>query len=503
VTRRLLVIGAGVVLAIILIVAGAVYWALSGDAVRTTLEQQASAWAGQPVRIGSARAALFPRVALRLQDVRVGEPARLTLARVDLSTSLRALLARRIDDADVLVADSRIEMPLPIAIPTAAAPPASPAAGAAAIAAGGVTVSSIRAIALRDITVASRGREITLSADSALNGNRLTIASISARAGDTAIDARGHVDLAPRVVATIEATAQQLDVDDLLAVAAAFTSGNSGASTAKPAAKINATITAPNARLAGLALARFEAGLLADGAELRIEPLKFDIFAGRYDGWLDVRFGEALDVRVGAGVSNVDVAQLAAFGGAADTITGKLYATGRFAARGRDMAAVLAAARGVGEASISAGSIRRLDLVRTVVLFFGRPGAKAPPEAGEKFESITANFALADRSLRSDNLTLRSPDFDVFARSTLALPTQALDGRADIVLSEALSSQAGRDLYRFTRSGNRVVLPATIGGTLGQPTVSIDAGAAIRRGIQNEIEGKLKDLLEQVVPKLP
>jgi hypothetical protein len=364
-----------------------------------------------------------------------------------------------------------------------------------------VTLSSIRAIALRDITLASRGRSISLSADSALAGTRLTISSISARAGDTVLDARGHVDLAPRISATIAATADQLDVDDLLAVAAAFTGATAGESGTTAPALINATVTASQARLAGVPLARFESGLIADGTNLRVEPLKFDVFGGRYDGWLDVSFAEALDVRLGVGVSNLDVAQLAAFGGAANTISGKLYATGRFAARGGEMAQVLAAARGVGEASISAGSIRNLDIVRTVVLFFGRPGASAPPAAGERFESITATFALADQSLRSDNLTLRSPDFDVFAKTTFALPRQVLDARADVVLSEALSAQAGRDLYRFTRTGNRIVLPAIITGTLAQPSVRIDAGAAIRRGLRNEVERRLEDLFEQVLPK--
>ena len=62
------------------------------------------------------------------------------------------------------------------------------------------------------------------------------------------------------------------------------------------------------------------------------------------------------------------------------------------------------------------------------------------------------------------------------------------------MLSEALSSQAGTDLLRYTREGNRVVLPATLGGTLEGPRLSIDAAAALRRGIQNEIGERLKGL---------
>src|SRR5439155_15794436 len=80
-----------------------------------------------------------------------------------------------------------------------------------------------------------------------------------------------------------------------------------------------------------------------------------------------------------------------------------------------------------------------------------------------------------------------SPDVDVVARGTLTIPTKALDAGADLVLSESLSKQAGTDLYRYTREGNRIVLPAIVGGTISQPQVRIDAAAAIRRGIRNEV----------------
>ena len=61
-----------------------------------------------------------------------------------------------------------------------------------------------------------------------------------------------------------------------------------------------------------------------------------------------------------------------------------------------------------------------------------------------------------------------------------------------------LSAQAGTDLYRYTREGNRVVLPASIGGTLAMPRLTIDAGAAVKRGLRNEIERRMKDLLDGV-----
>ena len=58
--------------------------------------------------------------------------------------------------------------------------------------------------------------------------------------------------------------------------------------------------------------------------------------------------------------------------------------------------------------------------------------------------------------------------------------------------------QAGTDLYRYTREGDRIVLPATVGGRLGAPRLSIDAAAALNRGLRNEVERRLKGLLDRL-----
>jgi hypothetical protein len=165
-------------------------------------------------------------------------------------------------------------------------------------------------------------------------------------------------------------------------------------------------------------------------------------------------------------VKGLDVAQLAAFGGSPDTITGTLDGN---------------------------GTIKRLNLVRTVVLFFGRP-APDTAAASDQFERINATFSLARQVFRADTFSMHSRDADVTGTATLALDTGALDGTVDLKLSEELSAQAGTDLARYTREENRVILPARLGGTLEQPRITINALAAIRRGIQNEIRDRLKGL---------
>jgi hypothetical protein len=128
------------------------------------------------------------------------------------------------------------------------------------------------------------------------------------------------------------------------------------------------------------------------------------------------------------------------------------------------------------------------------VLFFGRP-APDTAESTDRFERIDASFSLANQVFRADELSMHSRDADITGAGVLDINSQGLDGTAQLSLSEELSKQAGTDLIRFTREGNRVVLPARLGGTISAPRLTIDAAAAAKRGLRNEAERRLKGIL--------
>ena len=493
--RKLILFVFGGVVLIVLAAMAAAYWFLSGDGVRRAIEQQASAWLGQPVTVGSASGQILPRAAINLGDIRVGNPARLTLADVQLSTDLRALLNRRIEDATVTIADSRIEMPLPFALPSSDAE----STGSSSSSGNAVTIGSIRAIALRNIQIVSRGREVRVDAESALAGDKLTLRSFRAESGRTALDAEGEVALAPSVDAKLRVKANRLDVDELLALADAFTPSSSttsahDSSAAAAPARIAARISAATASAGGVEVSQFATDAEVVGDRVALSPLSFQLFGGQYQGSVNASLGKAISLSLRSRLQNIDVAKLAAFGGSPDTISGTLTGAGTFSGDGADVAAVLANARGMGTASIASGEIRQLNLVRTVVVFFGKPADNAPA-ATDKFDRIDTSFSLARQVFRADAFSMHSPDVDIVGSGTLTLGNEALDGALDLSLSEALSAQAGNDLQRYTREGNRVVLPARLGGTLSSPRLSIDAEAALKRGLRNEVERRLKGIL--------
>jgi uncharacterized protein involved in outer membrane biogenesis len=479
--RKLILIVMAVVVGLIVVAIGGLYWFLSGDGMRLALEQQATMWLGQPVRVGGARGQIFPRIGIHLGDVRVGEPVRLTLSDVQVSTDLRALLSRRIENARLVISDSRIEMPLPFELPESES--ASPAEDASRA----MEVVSIQEIALRDIRIISRGREVVVSADSTLDGNRLTLRRFTAESGATSLQVEGEVDLEPRVDAKLRAKANKIDLDELLALADAFTPERSATArrSAAPTARIAARVSAETATAGGIEVKQFATDMQVDGDRVALSPLTFQLFGGRYQGSLNARLGDRLAVTLQSRLQDLDVAQLAAFGGSPDTITGKLTGAGTFSAQGADMGAILSTASGKGTASIVDGTIRRLNLIRTVVLFFGRPAPDSAP-GSDRFNRIDASFSLARQVFRAESFALQSPDADIVGTGTLTLGTKALDGTLDVSLSEEQSAQAGTDLARYTREGNRIVLPARLGGTLEQPRIAIDASAAIKRGLSND-----------------
>ncbi len=488
--RRVLIIGAAAVIVILLVATLGLYWFFSGDGIRSALEQQATSWLGQPVRIKAARAQLFPRPGIGLSGVEVGEPVQLTLSSVDLSTDLRALLNRRVEDATLVISDSTMQLPLSFAIPTEeASTQAEPAA------AGGIEVVSVQEISLRNVRIVSRGREVRVSADSSLTGSHLTLEEFTAESGRTSLRVTGEAVLEPTIDAKLQAKANKIDIDELLALAEAFTPERRAARRTAPPKpmKVVADISADSATAAGVEVTQFTTNMSFDGDRVTLSPMTFGLFGGRYEGLLNARLGDNLSVTLQSQLKGLNVAQLAAFGGSPDTVSGTLSGNGTFSAQGADMAAVLASANGKGAASIVDGTIKRLDLVRTVVLFFGRP-APETAAATDEFERMDVNFSLARQVLRAETFSMRSRDADIAGAGTLALESGALDGTLEMTLSEELSAQAGTDLARFTQRAGRIVLPARLSGTLEQPRLTIDASAALKRGIQNEIERRLKGL---------
>jgi uncharacterized protein involved in outer membrane biogenesis len=262
----------------------------------------------------------------------------------------------------------------------------------------------------------------------------------------------------------------------------------------------------------GLTLSDFASTALVTPDAIRFEPLTLGVFGGRYDGSMQLGLGEQPTYRWSATVSGVDAAALMAFAGAPDTITGTLSGTLALEGAGLQMEQALRSARGRARIDVTDGTIAGLQLVRTLVTATsGRGGvlasagaAMAAEEApgAERFSRLGATLQLSGGVIETSDVTLTSSDVDLSAAGSLRLSGMDADLAGRAQLSEALSKQAGTDLYRYTQEGGRVTVPVTVTGPIERLAVRVDLGDAAKRAIRNKAAEEAQKLIDKNLPGL-
>ena len=433
--------------------------ALASDLARTTLERQLSIHLARPVRVGSAAAAIFPQIAVELGDVTVGDAPPVRIGRITVVTGLRSLFTRTLAD------------------------------------------TNIRSLAFRDLVLGTAEQTLTIDLDSSITGDRLDIARLTARARGTRIVASGALTSLSRIEGAFAVTADPLDLAEMIALGSAI--APPGAPGAQPAPmRLALTVTAPGTTFGTYQLADLSTRAEVVPGRFALDDLAFRIFGGTFRGRLgaDTR-GAAPALRLTGEVAGLDVTQVLQSSGSPGGVTGRLTASLALQGSGGDAASLLQAARGSLSATITDGTLPHLDLVRSVVLAFGKPSGVPPEGAGTAFKRLGGTFALASATLTSDNLTLASRDLDAQGRGSFNLESGTVDARADVVLSPELTAQSGTDLRRYAQENGRVIVPATVTGRLNAPRLSIDVAAATRRAVGNELKRRATDFLSGLFKK--
>jgi len=453
--RKVLIIGLAAL--VVLVAAGyvVVQRTLGGDMVRAEIEQRLASRLGQPVHVGSAGASILPEISVDLRDVSIGQPAAVQLSRVRLVTGLRGLFSRRIENAAIVVDKGRIAWPLPFAI-----------GGNTGSEGGGspVTVTSVREIRLRDVTLATALPPISIDLDASLSGDRIDVTRLSARSDRNHIDASGALTSLANLQGRFR-TSGELTV-------AGHTARN-----------ISATIA-------------------LTPAALSLSPMSFAMFDGKFDGALTVDLHDAVPrLQLKGSVARADVAELLKNTGSTGGVTGRLVGALSVASAGSDGPSLMRGAHGTFHATIVDGTLPYIDIVRPVILAFGKPSGATPSGSGSSFSSLAGNFTLAGGIVKTDNLTLNARDFTAHGSVVLNIDTADVNSHLDLVLSQELTAQAGTDLRRYAEQNGRVVVPATISGTLTHPTVFVDTAAAMKRAAENELKRKTNSLLNSLFKK--
>lgn len=473
---------------------------LASENVRRMLESQLTARLGQPVQIGSAAASIYPNVTLELADVAIGSPSIVSLENVAVRTGLRGVFSRRVADAQIRLSNGRALLPAALQLFAAFhATPSQPGDG------GGLTIVSIELISMRNVELVLGRSSLRVDMESAFTGDRLDVTRLTATSARTQFDAAGAITSLSGGEGHFTVTASQLDFDELLALTSGLSSpAEPGRATdpARPSDSMRLTldITAPTGRLADYELSDIAARVEAKPPRLSVNPLSLGAFGGRFEGALEVATSTSPPgIELRGKIANIDVAQLAARAGRPGSISGRLAGTLTMTAAGADATTMVRSAHGSAAAEVTNGVIPGLEMVRTIVLAFGKPSGAPPPGSGSAFSRIAGHFTVQNGVLRSNNVTFASRDFDMGGKASLGVQSGAIDAQMDVVLSKELTAQAGTDLRRYAASDGRVIVPAHISGTLSHPTISLDLAAAMRRALDNELKRRAKSWLDELL----
>ena len=493
----------GIAVLLVAVTVDLYFWAqsiFSSDLVRTRVAAQMSSALGQPVEIGTIGATIFPRVTMSLGEVRIGNPARVTVAQLDVGTALRALLSRRIEGAAIHLSGARIELPLPPFTIGGGATPATADNDPA------ITIESIDEIVLRDVEIISGGRSLRGDIEVVPHGTGMTIRTMTLGIDDTNVAVVGEIDDFNGPVGNITIKAGALNMLDLLAFASEFAAGataSTPSATTLPAATpadldaarapmdIAVAIDTERAVFGTLLLDHLAGRARLTRDAFTLDPVTFRLFDGGYDGSLALSLGDTPQFRLRAALAGVDMAALTAFVGKPDALTGRLAGTLDVTSRGTSPDRIISDARGRAHVDITQGTVKGLGLVRSVVIATSMRSDAAPQpapdtNAPEPFTRLGGTLDIADGTARTSDLTFESNDVSMLASGRVGLDGNNIDLDAKVQLSDALSKQAGRDLVRYTQADGRVTLPATISGSASQLNVRIDMASLLKRAITNK-----------------
>ena len=240
---------------------------LGGDRIKAAVESQASAALGSPVTIEAAVPRLLPRIGLDLTGITIGATREVTIDRARLTTGFRALLGRRVEDAEISVERSRIDLRWALSLLGALADSGPREQTATAPAA--LTIESIGTLNWRDVTLVAGARTLLVDLDSSFTaGDRFVVSRLHGRSEGSDLVASGELASVARRTGTFTIDAQTLDLDGLMAFLAAATpagareNASADAAAAPPVAavplQLDITVAAKQGRALGVAFTKLE-----------------------------------------------------------------------------------------------------------------------------------------------------------------------------------------------------------------------------------------------------
>lgn len=208
--------------------------------------------------------------------------------------------------------------------------------------------------------------------------------------------------------------------------------------------------------------------------QIYFDDLNFDLYGGRAAGALAVDLGGTSPrYSTHAQLSGVDVARLLeAFPNARGKMTGKMDGNIKLSGEVTHSLDPLAGMSGVGQVNVRNGQLPSLQLNKNLMLLARL--SNLGPASGDpsSFSSVSADLNIANDRISSNKIVVAGNGVDVDGSGSLGLAGEgSLDyqGVAKIVAGQSALTNLLEGLTGATAEGGKLSLPFTIAGTLGNP----------------------------------
>jgi uncharacterized protein involved in outer membrane biogenesis len=243
------------------------------------------------------------------------------------------------------------------------------------------------------------------------------------------------------------------------------------------------TLKADALRFGTVAVTRLKSKMRLYPKQVFFDDLDVKCYSGDVTGNLSLNFGGAnLSYVVDASLKGVNVAQfLDAFPQTRGKMTGTLTGTAKLNGEATHSPDPLAGIQGAGQMSVLNGAIPSLQLNRNLRLLAQM--ATLGPANGDpsSFSSISADFKIADEKLSSTKVALAGNGVDVEGSGTMTMAGEgSLDyqGVAKVAASSNPLTNALVGLSGAKLAEGKLTFPFTLGGTLANPKFSLKGGGA-------------------------
>jgi len=318
----------------------------------------------------------------------------------------------------------------------------------------------------------------------------------------------GQVSMARDAAGTIsvDLVGDSIDLTRYMAPAADATGGDSEAVPVEipadliKALNVRGSLRLDRALLSGLEFTGIELGITARDGNLRMYPIKAQLYGGGYNG--DVRIdasGNMPVLSVNEQVQGVDIGDLAMAMFEQENISGSINGTFTLSGRGAELGAVQKTLRGNMSFELADGAWEGTDvwyeLRRARALFRQEPPPERPSPARTQFTAVRLSGPVVDGVFTSDDLVAQLPFMQLTGKGSVNLVAAEIDYRlsARILENPEFADQVTpEELDDFTRA----VIPLRIDGPLAGPSIKPDIEDVLRQQVEEKVEEKVKDKLE-------